>query len=289
MSVNELYGRRLGRMLMIILQKTGMFRFASWYLTTRISRVHIPGYIRRNKINMEPYNGSHYGSFAEFFARKRPNQPVDTEQNVLVSPCDGLLSYYQITLDMVIPMKGSHYRIEDLVPDGDVASQFKNGLCLVFRLQASDYHHFCSFDDMELGETGYIPGLLHSVQPIACETVPVYRLNRRWWNVLQTRSFGTAVQVEIGAMMVGGISLRKGDGYFRKGDELGWFELAGSTIILLLSEESRKKLTLYPQFEISRDGLREVPVAYGRGIGILKPEGKNSDIVEKREIPWVPG
>lgn len=259
-------------MLLNALQKSGAFRAAAWFLHTSLSRGMIAPYIRNNQIDMTPFKGQRYASFADFFARKAELSRYVIDPDVLISPCDGLLSIYPVRDDMSLPMKGSRYRLTDLLPDPDKAELFRGGLCLVFRLQASDYHHFCSFDDMMVTETHYIPGLLHSVQPIACETFPVYRLNRRWWSVMHTTHFGTAAQVEVGAMVVGGVTFAQASGWLDKGSEMGNFELAGSTIVVLLEEPVRKQLAFYPAFENATGGHTEVKVTMGEGIGRLQKE-----------------
>ncbi len=168
----------------------------------------------------------------------------------------------------MIPMKGSVYTLEDLIPDGEIARRFRGGLCLVFRLQATDEHSFCCFDDATLAETRFLPGQLHSVQPIALRSIPVFRLNRRWYSVLETEHFGTAVQIEIGAMMVGGVSFAAKD-RFSRGEEFGCFELAGSTIVLLLDSSVRNSLCLKDEYLASQGGETEVPVSMGKAIGTL--------------------
>lgn len=230
----------------------------------------IPGYIEKNHIDMQYFKGQEYKSFADFFGRKRDDISCDTDPDVLISPCDSLLSIYSITKDMNIPMKGSQYRLCDIVPDEETAKKLMDGICLVFRLQASDYHHFCAFDDVTIKDTQYIPGELHSVQPIACEKLPVYRLNRRWWTKLDTAHFGEAVQVEVGAMMVGGVHFAKASGSLCRGDEMGNFELAGSTIILMLPAEVKEKLTFEPKLSVALNGESEVSVSIGERIGTLK-------------------
>lgn len=270
MKADNFYKTAFGRTLFRILQKTGLFRLAAWSLRTRMSKHLIPGYIRKYDIDMKPYTGQSYGSFAEFFCRKKNVRDYVIEPNDLISPCDGLLSVYTVTGDLTIPMKGSVYALNDLVPDKEVNALFQNGLCLVFRLEASDYHHFCCFDDGVLLETEYVPGQLHSVQPIALRTVPVYRLNRRWWSIIETKHFGTAVQIEVGAMLVGGVSFSVTDKCFDRGDEMGHFELAGSTIILLLNSSVRQRLIFRESLIPSINEGKENRVKMGEQIGILK-------------------
>ncbi len=232
----------------------------------------IPKYIKKYGIDMRPYSGQTYESFAAFFSRKQDSIPYVADPSALISPCDGLLSVYTVTEDFTIPMKGSVYTINDLVPDPEVAVLFQNGLCLAFRLEAADYHHFCFFDDCLLIETNAIPGQLHSVQPIAQRTVPVFRLNRRWWSIIKTRHFGTAVQIEVGAVLVGGVSFSATEARFKRGDEMGNFELAGSTIILLLSSSVRQRLSFRESLMPSINDGKEIRVQMGTEIGVLSDQ-----------------
>lgn len=255
---------------MKLIMHTGMFRVGSWFLKTRMSRMLIGGYIARNQIDMIPFEGQHYDSFADFFARSKNTSFYVTTSGVLISPCDGLLSVFPITSEMNIPMKGSRYHLVDLIHHQSWVEYYRDGLCLVFRLQAKDYHRFCCFDDANLVETHYIPGELHSVQPIASETYPVYRLNRRWWSVLETVHFETVIQIEVGAMMVGGVTFAKDRGWFCRGEEMGNFELAGSTIILLLPPSVKERLELLPSYMKAFGGAAETSVTLGEGIGALR-------------------
>lgn len=287
MNVDSIYKSSFGRFFVWLLQKTGIFQLANGFLRSGISRKMIPSYVARHHINMQDFKGQDYRSFADFFARKREVISYTSNPEVLISPCDGLLSIYSIAADMSIPLKGSHYRLMDLVPDKSVAEQFVEGICLVVRLQASDYHHFCAFDDATLDKANFIQGELHSVQPIACETLPVYRLNRRWWSSLNTMHFGKAVQIEVGAMLVGDVHFEKESGWFYRGEEMGHFELAGSTIILLFSAEIRKQLSVEEKFLPAFGGLHEIPVSMGEGIGVLT-DAENSGINKETEtvVAW---
>ena len=101
--------------------------------------------------------------------------------------------------------------------------------------------------------------MLHSVQPIACDTYPVYTLNRRVWTLLQTEHFGPVIQTEVGAFVVGGIVNENENGRFFRGMEKGHFELAGSTIVLLfqkdcicLRSQIRKRLAEGKEFRVKQ-------------------------------------
>lgn len=268
MNIDYFYENAFGRMLLNTGDKAGMYKLGALYLNSKLSKGMIPKFIAENQIDMSEFEGQTYNSFAEFFSRTKSGFPYEAESDVLISPSDSLLTMYSITKDMNIPMKGSWYRLNDIIPDETIAQEFNDGLCLVFRLQATDYHHFCCFDDANLIKTHYIPGMLHSVQPIAYENVPVFRLNRRWWSILETQHFGKAIQIEVGAMMVGGVAFEKEEGNLTKGMDMGHFTLAGSTIILLLDSKVKENLTFYYPVTEAVDG-NEVPVSIGQGIGKL--------------------
>ena len=136
MKADFLYSTVLGRTLFKCLQKAGFFRLAAWFLHTKASRLLIPGYIKNNGLDMQPFAGQAYASFANFFARKRNDCQFEDNPDTLISPCDSLLSIYPVTEDMTIPMKGSLYTLTDLVPDEDVAPLFRGGEFMEIRVQA---------------------------------------------------------------------------------------------------------------------------------------------------------
>lgn len=263
-SVHFLYATVPGRGLLKLLQCTGALRCAERFLRSRVSKPVIKGYIKRNQIDMTPYRGQGYQSFQAFFVRRRADVPVDREPDRLISPCDGLLSAYAIREDSRFQIKGSWYRVENLVGDRELAERFSGGDCLILRLCPSDYHHYCFIDDGHQGENHFVEGTLHSVQPIACERVPVYRLNRRLWTRLDTENFGTVVQIEVGALLVGGIVQERENAAMRRGEEMGHFELAGSTIVLLFRKDT---IELLPQFRKVRGGRQEIRIKMGEVIG----------------------
>ena len=153
--------------------------------------------------------------------------------------------------------------MEDLLEDSVLAKNYKGGECLVFRLCASDYHHYCYIDNGYQGENHYIPGVLHSVQPAACEAYPVFTLNRRCWCLMATENFGPVVQTEIGALIVGKIANMEGSSRFCRGLEKGHFELAGSTIVLLFEPD---RIRMLPELREQLHGGGEARVEQGMWI-----------------------
>lgn len=263
-SVQFLYGTAPGRFLLKGIQQLHLDRIAVWFLCSPLSRAIIPRYIRTNQIPMEQYQKQTYGSFRAFFLREKKNYTFDPTPDHLISPCDGFLSVFPVEENQGFSLKGSCYRVQDLIQDPETAALFTGGQCLVFRLCASDYHHYCYIDDGTLEKTGYIEGKLHSVQPIACETYPVFSLNRRAWSLLRTEHFGPVVQTEIGALVVGGIVNNQAEGTFSRGAKKGRFELSGSTIVLFFQKGA---MELRPEILELLKQQPEVRVELGMWIG----------------------
>lgn len=161
-------------------------------------------------------------------------RPFDYSQEALCSPCDARLTAYELTPDAAFTVKNVVYTLPALLRDKRLAASFSGGTALVFRLCVDDYHRYCWFDDGEPSPPVRIPGVLHTVRPVATERVPVFCENSREYSVFRTSSFGTAVQMEVGALMVGKITNHPVRGPVRRGEEKGYFEFGGSTIIVLL-------------------------------------------------------
>ena len=272
MSVRFLYSNPLGRGILKVIQNSGALRLAARFLKSPLSRGIIKPYIKRNGIDMSEFEGQSYKCFADFFARTRDKELPESAPEMLISPCDSLVSIFPVDENTSLSIKDSFYRLEDIIPDKNVADCFTGGGCFIFRLCASDYHHFCYIDDCRHIITEFIPGKLHSVQPIACGKVPVYRLNRRQWTLMETCNFGLVAQIEFGAMMVGGIVHEKDGGEAVRGEEMGHFELAGSTVALLFTREVYDKICLDTKFIAAVNGNEEIRVSQGERLGRIVNE-----------------
>ena len=263
-AVTFLYGTFLGRAILSLVLRTRVDKSIVRFLRSRWSRPVIGWYARRHSIPLTRSQRRAYATFRDFFAREREVLDFDPAPHHLISPCDGWLSCHSIQPDSCFSIKGFSYRLEDLLQDRELGQRYHGGDCLIFRLEASDYHHYCYIDDGFQGKNNFIPGALHSVQPAACAAFPVYTLNRRLWTLLATEHFGPVVQTEVGALVVGGIVPAKKSGRFRKGEEMGRFELAGSTIVLLFE---RGRIQLLPRLIPGLLDGGEVQVRQGMWIG----------------------
>lgn len=261
--IHFLYTTRIGRTLLMLIQKFRLDRWIVRFLRSGRSRPFLKWYVRHNRIPVTKEELREYRSFRDFFARERDMGGIDITPEHLISPCDGWMSAFRIDSDCRFQIKGSHYRVEDLLDDIVIAENYQGGIALVFRLCASDYHHYAFIDDGYTGHNHYIEGQLHSVQPAACETCPVFTLNRRCWCLMATENFGPVVQTEIGALIVGGIVNRHESTRCFRGFEKGHFELAGSTIVLLFEPN---RIVLLPSVVEALKTGHEVRVDQGMWI-----------------------
>lgn len=271
-AVSFLYGTAAGRIILKAIMGLHLDKAAVSFLCSPWSKLIIGRYIAKNGLDITPEERASYGSFRELFVRTRKPVQVDEKPDHLISPCDGLISAFEISRESSFNIKSSEYGLGDFLQDEELAKNYVGGTCLVFRLCASDYHHYCYIDNGFQGKNHHIPGVLHSVQPIACEKYPVYVLNRRCWSLLTTESFGPVVQCEIGALVVGGIFNEKENVRFRKGDEKGHFELAGSTIVLLFE---KGQIELRHELNEKLSTAEEVRVKQGEWIGNAVHPGRD--------------
>ncbi len=238
--VRFLYRTAFGGLILRLITRRWVSRIVGAYLDCRLSKSLIKGYVRRNGIDMSEYIEEDYKSFNAFFTRRiRPElRPFDYDGNALVSPCDAKLSVYNLGKNGTFRIKGFDYTAESLLGDKNLAENFYGGICLVFRLTVTDYHRYRFFDGGSAEKSVFIKGRLHTVQPAALEKRRVFTENCREVTLLHTDNFGDAVQIEVGAMMVGRIVNSFTGGRFERGDEKGRFEFGGSTVVLLLKKDA---------------------------------------------------
>ncbi len=266
-SLTFLYKTVCGRLFLKLLSTRAVSKLSGVFLDSRLSSFLINSFARKNNIVLDDYELEGIKSFNEFFRRKikAGKRVFDTEPEHLCAPCDGLLSVWNIQKDTVIPVKQSVYTVERLLQDAQLASEYEDGLCLVFRLCVNHYHRYAYVDSGKKGVNIFIPGVLHTVRPIALETLPVFTENCREYTVIENPVFGKLVQMEVGAMLVGRIVNLEGEGTAVRGKEKGFFEYGGSTIIVLLKKDSAKI-----KDEILSNSIAgiETPVKMGEQIGV---------------------
>ena len=236
--LKTLYTSRPGGYVLRLITRPGFSRKCAGVLDSRYSRVYIKRFIHKNDIDMSDYVSERWRSFNDFFVRRiRPDaRPVDMDPEALVSPCDCHLSAYTIDAGSRFTVKGADYTTAELLQNVPLARGYSGGLCLIFRLMPDNYHRYIYPDWGTKGGNVAIPGRLHTVRPMAQEKYRVYATNSREYTILHTQNFDDVVFMEVGAIMVGRIRNHHGEHSFSRGEEKGFFEYGGSTIIMLLKK-----------------------------------------------------
>ena len=169
---------------------------------------------------------------------------------MLVSPCDAIVGACgEIEGTEVIQAKGFPYTLLDLLGDPELVQLYRDGRYVTLRLTSSMYHRFHAPHDGRVERVTYVSGDTWNTNPIALKRVErLFCKNERV--VLRTRldAGGHLITlVPVASILVASIRLHfldvllhlkhrgpnviECDAPFRKGEEIGWFEL-GSTIIV---------------------------------------------------------
>ena len=262
-----LYTSVPGRALLPLITRPFITKLGGAVMNSALSKRAIPGFIRNNNIEMSDFEERPYRSYNDFFTRKilPGKRPICADKDTLISPCDALLSAYAIERDARFQIKGSNYTLPELLRDNALSKRYTGGTLLLFRLTVRDYHRYCYAASGAKSADVLIPGVFHTVNPLAAATRPLYKENTRIYGLVETKEFGTLLQMEVGALMVGKIVNDHPEACaVERGCEKGHFEFGGSTIIVLLEPNAAQIDETY--FQNTARG-QETPVRYGQAVG----------------------
>ena len=267
-TLNFLYGNFIGRLVLKLFTTKLMANLIACYMNSKLSIKRIDKFVNKNNINTFEYESKNYKSYNDFFTRKviPYKRPISANKDRFISTCDSKLLVYDINEDLTLKIKDSYYSIDTLV-EKDIMEEYIGGLAFVFRLSTDNYHRYCYIDSGSKGKNIHIDGVFHTVQPISLKHYNFYKTNTREYTILDTTHFGKVIQVEIGAMGIGRIKNNHEEYSYKKGEEKGYFEFGGSTIVILV-----KKNTLNVDKDIlenSKDNIETI-VKYGEGIATSK-------------------
>ena len=264
-ALDFFYGTVIGRILLKPFITKTASNIVALYMNSGLSKHKIKKFVDKNDINLFEYDDKKYKSYNDFFIRKviSEKRPINSTKDVLISPCDSKVTAYKIEDDLTLNIKNSYYTIDTLV-DKDIMEEYRGGTALVFRLSTDNYHRYCYIDSGSKGKNFHIKGVYHTVQPISLGHYNFYKTNSREWTILNTKNFGKVIQVEVGALCVGRIKNNHESYIYKKGEEKGYFEFGGSTIVLLFKKNVVK---LDDDINInSQEGIETI-VKYGERIG----------------------
>ncbi len=229
-----LYTTALGRMLLKPLVKPWISMAGGKLLSGRFSIIPIKSFIKKNHIDMSDYEDRKYKSFNDFFTRKiiDGKRPIE-ENQVLVSPADGKVTVYQIDENLSLNIKNTSYHLSELLKSKKLAAYFENGYAYVIRLSVDDYHRYIYPVSGTKTKNYHIKGVFHTVNPVANDYYPIYKENTREYTLIHTKDTGNVLMMEVGALLVGKITNHHGKRAVKCGEEKGYFEFGGSTIVVL--------------------------------------------------------
>ncbi len=263
--VRFLYNTLVGRLILKLIANRVFAKVVGCFLNGRFSIFIKNHFIKKKSIDMSKFVDINYDSYNKFFTRKYRDEylNVNKENNVFISPCDSKLMILKIDKHNSFKIKNSIYKLDEIIND-EIISEYKDGYLLIFRLDVNDYHRYCYIDDGSRSIYHYIPGILHTVQPIVYEHEKVFARNAREWCLLETKNFDKIIQVEVGALLVGKIVNNKDIIEFKKGEEKGYFEFGGSTILLFIKDGI---VNFDADILINSQNGNETVVKYGMKIG----------------------
>jgi phosphatidylserine decarboxylase len=193
-----------------------------------------------------------YPSFNSFFIRRiKPSlRPISQNLNEIICPVDGVIAQIgRISQYQLLQAKQIYFDLFHLLGrDNEQAAHFYDGYFSTLYLAPHNFHRVYMPIDGTLLKTIYVPGRLFSVNNMTAQYVPrLYARNERFISIFATEA-GLMAVILVGAMIVGSIQtvwmnvpirqknicteVMKRPFTLKKGEELGYFKL-GSTVILL--------------------------------------------------------
>jgi len=264
-----LYGTTLGRLLLKPLILPPVSRLAGCLLSSPLSKPLIPLFVKKHSIDLSQFTKNEFHSYNEFFSRviDPALRPVDETPTHFISPCDCKLTVLPVTANGVFTLKHTDYTVSSLLRNHVLAQEFLGGYALIFRLTVDDYHRYCYVADGTPSAPVKISGVFHTVNPIANDHFPVYKENTREYTILHTDTFGDLLLMEVGALLVGKIVNHPVTHPVKRGQEKGYFQFGGSTIVILV-----KKNVLEIDNDILENSAKgiETIVRLGEKIGVAK-------------------
>lgn len=193
-----------------------------------------------------------FGSLRDCFIRelKPGSRQVEADPAILASPCDAQVGRCgRVENDQLLQAKGAVYPLRELLADEELARRCEGWTYLTLRLTSGMYHRFHAPHDLTVHRVDYVSGDTWNTNPIALERVEkLFCKNERAVVRCSLWAGHELLMVPVASILVASIKLHclprllKLDhagpntfacaAGFSKGQEMGWFEL-GSTIIVL--------------------------------------------------------
>jgi phosphatidylserine decarboxylase len=240
------YENPLGRLsTRVLVSRAAFSRFYGRRMSTPASRERVAPFIENFDLDPSEFEKppEAFTSFNDFFSRRlKPEaRPVDPDPKRVVFPADGRhLVIPDIGNTTGLYVKGQRLQLADLLQDQFDPAPYRRGGALLSRLCPLDYHRFHFPLEGTPKAAAWLDGPLYSVNPIALRRNIDYLIkNKKTVVALDTPGAGPVLVIPVGATNVGCIQLTFTPGQaIAKGDEMGYFEFGGSSVITLFPEGS---------------------------------------------------
>lgn len=264
--LEKLYKSVPGRAVVKVLVHPWVSRMGGWILSQKASCWLIPLFLKGHPMDESGWVKQRFTSYNDFFMRKLKSgqRPVEEDTARIISPCDAKLTVCPITEYGIMKIKHTPYTVKELLKSEKLARAYEGGYGFVYRLTVDDYHRYIYTETGKKSGNYKIPGIFHTVNPIANDLEPIYKENTREFCLIRTTDAGTVLQMEVGALMVGKIENDQEEAFVHRGEEKGRFAFGGSTIVVLYQRGQ-----VQPDQELldnSRDGY-ETKVIQGEAVG----------------------
>lgn len=204
------------------------------------------------ELELEDARPGRFRTLREVFTRelREGARVVDADPSVLASPCDAVVGASGTVADgMLLQIKGSAYRLQDLLGGTGLHEGYRDCRYVTLRLKSGMYHRFHAPHDCRVRQVNFIAGDTWNVNPAALRRLEsLYCRNERAVIQCELATGQMVTMVPVAAILVATLRLHclpaplhlryRGPHLFhcdttlRKGQEMGWFEL-GSTIVVL--------------------------------------------------------
>lgn len=108
---------------------------------------------------------------------KAEQRPINEQKNILISQATESHCISQHA-EREFWIKHTQYSAAQLLKDERLAERYMGGWIYVIRLTVDDYHRYCYVADGRKSRQRKIRGVLHTVNPVANDYYPIYKMNR---------------------------------------------------------------------------------------------------------------
>lgn len=207
-------------------------KWMALYQKSTLSKRSIKKFVRKQQIDLSPFQLKEVRSFNDFFIRelKEGFRPILGNEQRILSPGEGCV---EIIRKPPYPAKSSLLSLEALLENERLANEYRGSFAYVQRLAPKDYHRIHSpiaskvLNIFSCGK-GY-----YSVHPFATKgNFSLIYQNKR--KLIECSDFLLCL---VGATFVGTIHLNVAPGqHIARGEELGYFSFGGSMVLLFFKE-----------------------------------------------------